>query len=158
MPAQPLHRGSPQNPPLRTHESLHGSFERNRLHAGGNETHEPNSRYQPSRGAQRDAKWHARVAERSHLVSRRSPMAGRVPPPHPGNWPQNYPPPNGFPNVGHHGVPLPPRTMEQVRAEQRAAIAVARRTYADSVQAAAVKEETDRKVRRIQLQVFVHAR
>lgn len=121
----------------------------------------PNSRYQPSRGAQRDARWHAKYAERSHLISHRSLMIGRVPPPHPGNSNAPKHMPSGRHSNGNSlgDFSWPPlRDMEQVRAEQQAAIAAARRAHAESLKNNTVKEESQRKARRIQLQVFVHAR
>jgi hypothetical protein len=48
--------------------------------------------------------------------------------------------------------------MERVRQDQQAIIAAARRAHAESMAKEQAKAENDRKVRRIQLQVFVHAR
>ena len=49
-------------------------------------------------------------------------------------------------------------SMDRIRQEQQAAIAGARRAHAETLEREAAKEEAERKVRRIQLQVFVHAR
>lgn len=48
--------------------------------------------------------------------------------------------------------------MEQLRREQAMAIATARKKHQEAMRQSAAKEENDRKIRRIQLQVFVHAR
>jgi hypothetical protein len=48
--------------------------------------------------------------------------------------------------------------FERIRAEQQAAIAAARRARAAEARATAQREEGEKKMRRIQLQVFVHAR
>ncbi|WVQ97374.1 hypothetical protein IAU59_004486 [Kwoniella sp. CBS 9459] len=48
--------------------------------------------------------------------------------------------------------------MEQIRKEQIAAVEAARKEHRQALALVAKKEEEDRKVRRIQLQVFVHAR
>jgi hypothetical protein len=48
--------------------------------------------------------------------------------------------------------------MGRMLAEQHAAVARARRARAEEAARAQAKEENDKKTRRIQLQVFVHAR
>ena len=173
------------------------------------ETTRPTEVYQPSRGAQRDAKWHKKYTERAHLLGGPAGHGGRVPPPHPGH--QAYPsmspqtshgshmpiispgfgPHQAYPNritlaqqtrpvaqpqpqaqtprlpPATHAPPYlahsskggpPPVPMDQLRREQAIAIATARKKHQEATRLAAAKEESDRKVRRIQLQVFVHAR
>ena len=175
------------------------------------ETRRPTEVYQPSRGAQRDAKWHRKYTERAHLLAGGEGHGGRVPPPHPGPQVQVLPPisshvthaphrpvisPGFAPQlarplrVSHasrlariaqparplsatatataaHAPPYlahpsqrgtSPGEMEQLRRVQAAAISSARKKHQESMRQSAAKEENDRKVRRIQLQVFVHAR
>lgn len=49
-------------------------------------------------------------------------------------------------------------TPEQMRKQQMATIAAARHAHMAASRKAAAEAETERKIRRIQLQVFVHAR
>lgn len=77
--------------------------------------------YQPSRGAQRDAKYYARHREKQHLQTLTR-------------------------------DPTKERGMEWLRSEQVAAVDHARRNHLQR------KNEEEKRVRRIQLQVFVHAR
>ncbi|ORY32315.1 hypothetical protein BCR39DRAFT_587053 [Naematelia encephala] len=102
------------------------------------ETNRPTGRYQPSRGAQRDAKWHARYGDRQHPILRSSPGV--------------------VAHARYPEIPIQTNTgmsnMERIRAEQRAAIDAARKAHLENVR----KETEERKIRRIQLQVFVHAR
>lgn len=49
-------------------------------------------------------------------------------------------------------------TPEQMRKQQMATIAAARQAHIAATRKTAAEAETERKIRRIQLQVFVHAR
>jgi hypothetical protein len=62
-----------------------------------------------------------------------------------------------MPGMGH-GAGVVGANLDRIRAEQQAAIAAARKTHQESMQQRAQEEEYNRKTRRIQLQVFVHAR
>ncbi|RXK42482.1 hypothetical protein M231_00036 [Tremella mesenterica] len=125
-------------------------------------------RYQPSRGAQRDARWMQRQAQVQSQTYPQSQVPPGYPPyahsqshmqPHPlhGNVPVGY---HNHPNYPQVPRPASPRARIGARdllAEQQAAIAQARKAVEES-KLNAKREEDLRKTRRIQLQVFVHAR
>lgn len=167
----------------------------------------PNGLYQPSRGAQRDAKWRAKTVERSkgqvvplptrsRTTSTPSDYREGIPEMHgyealslaiEANGPSavvsspacvhsklhdpvehhlNFSIPSPNPNplgYGHEAGDTQLRTLAAAaagyRAEQQAAIAAAREAHLRELQhQAMIREEYERKTRRIQMQVFVHAR
>lgn len=116
-----------------------------------------NGKYLPSRGAQRDARWQAKQQDIAHIFHPRYATAdGRISRQH-----------------QTHRSPVPPRASllppaysspnpntERIKAEQLAAIAAARQAHAEALQQkrVVVDEEAQRTIKRIQLQVYVHAR
>nr|XP_031860863.1 uncharacterized protein CI109_003588 [Kwoniella shandongensis]KAA5527935.1 hypothetical protein CI109_003588 [Kwoniella shandongensis] len=102
--------------------------------------HRPSGLYQPSRGAQRDAKY----SQKLQSGNGKTPTSGST----------------HVPSIAQLNSQLrrPVDPLEKVRRDQQAAIAAARKAYAIEVQEKAIREEHAKKVRRIQLQVFVHAR
>jgi hypothetical protein len=114
------------------------------------ETTRPTNRYQQSRGAQRDAKWHARYDDCSHLHTQQPASISQSDQCKHHYLDGNVPPP-------HASVALT-SNVEAIRMEQRAAIAAARKAHTAQIQAEAEKIQGDKKIRSIQLQVFVHAR
>jgi hypothetical protein len=155
----PSHKRTPQASPRSNSASLRSESPGRTSKAYG--TTKVTSRYQPSRGAQRDAKWRARYQERTHLQSQQHPQdpswAGRT---QHQSLAQKYETPHNdettltYPGRGQMRLP----NLEKVRLEQQIAIANARKVLAARLKQGATKEETIRNTRRIQLQVFVHAR
>ncbi|WVF70548.1 hypothetical protein IAT40_005339 [Kwoniella sp. CBS 6097] len=141
------------------------------------ESARPKGRYQPSRGAQRDAKYSRKLtaaaqatAETSRgqtkgLSKRNSSSTScaevkyeqtKVTLVHPTSKPNNQP---VHTRPTYTRCPLSDEVlMEQIRKEQIAAVQAARKEHQEMLALRAKKEEEDKKVRRIQLQVFVHAR
>ncbi|KAK8865987.1 hypothetical protein IAR55_001137 [Kwoniella newhampshirensis] len=135
----------------------------------------PNGLYQPSRGAQRDAKYSLK-AHKAQPKNSTHPYSGRVVQRRvrsDQSHPEYRVDPSGrrSATIPGNGAPygsLPPHRLrgglsesdatERMRRDQYAVIAEARRAHALEVQENALREERAKKVRRIQLQVFVHAR
>lgn len=102
-----------------------------------------NTIYHQSRGAQRDARWNAKYADRKQV-----PLFGaKIPPPY-----------TGPPVYGRRAITTGTSNIDKVRAEQQAAIAAARKAHVEGLRPRESDEDHKRKLRRIQSQVFVHAR
>ncbi|WVQ82552.1 hypothetical protein IAT38_004681 [Cryptococcus sp. DSM 104549] len=157
---------SPTGHAVRARPRLDEVAARGRASGKAHETTKPTDKYQPSRGAQRDAKHSQRV----HLAQQQAQAAAvrRTPPSRAqaaapaGPGMIVGPAPLGLMRRGSQvaGTPEDMRMREyQMIQEQQAQIARARYEHEAKRQAAEAKRaEMERKMKMVQMQVFVHAR